>query len=887
MSICDIQATKSKGSPTLSRGKLNVQCYGSAVDTSAEQIGCSLDNVSVLEQKDYWQIAKPLVAELCSQWDQDYERAGCTVGALLTYLRSMYKAFQPHRAVYHGSTNPLDYVYAINSHLCDDHRSELQTPAWWQLNAATTSGEVSFETLLDVTNEGSPTAATASKDLQDGVEELYPTSRPRFKEDGVTENSDTGPSEDDGAQSDAFLECHPNSELNTSPHPAADFSRMVRDGVARKLGSLPPLVDITTDEGEMSPSLGTPGTTGSAATCRDPLFVPPADQDLDILAAIPWNGNQMLPGAVSHAKTIGNWSSGAFQIPTLSDSDMLVDDCGAPDNLDQAMAHMSPLSATSGVIPGADTRLTPDKESPTSCTRTYESLDGRVNDATDLRDSLAQQWPDTDRIILHGSILAYADIEQILDELQNPQQLSIPTVDFLGDLFSYYRPPSQVYIADTAWPDRLHRGVLRPTPIPQILLLPTYLHGRWSLIEIQACSGAVIHYSFTAIGPGLHEMCDPCDPVYPACTSCRGAIEALSQHLRDMGKLSPEWKFYNRPITSTNGDEGTCLLWTIKQRVNNQSVQEEPSEDFRGSLNREIVARALHAAGESRLSLPSALSSSRRHPGVLPEKVQQRWSAVTGEWDIPIDLTRIRERIARMPLNSTVRIGSKQADRLLQLAFTIASPPVLVELRRQLLHLRQKQTAANCCFQRTPAGVFKAGIWHKDNKDTSRIGLALTCWYVHNHRQQRHQEGYPDPTAQTVVDICRQLPESTRDYHQVEERVKGWYKRAWPWNQLVRIASSPNVLCFLPQGVSFAGKGTISMTDYRSLKKAHYEAFEVIFKDYRPRLLQFIPSNFFEIFLYNRLPVGQYRIEQWTEKEILAEPLDSEKFDRAFDLLIE
>ena len=32
---------------------------------------------------------------------------------------------------------------------------------------------------------------------------------------------------------------------------------------------------------------------------------------------------------------------------------------------------------------------------------------------------------------------------------------------------------------------------------------------------------------------------------------------------------------------------------------------------------------------------------------------------------------------------------------------------------------------------------------------------------------------------------------------------------------------------------------------------------------------------------------GQYRIEQWTEKEILAEPLDSEKSDRAFDLLIE
>ncbi|KAE8397356.1 hypothetical protein BDV37DRAFT_289499 [Aspergillus pseudonomiae] len=887
MSVCDIQAIKSKENPPLSREKLHVQCHGSAVDTSAEQIGCSPDNVSVLEQKAYWQIAKPLVAELCSQWAQDYERAGCTVGALLTYLRNMYEAFQPHRAVYHGSTNPLDYVYAINSHLRDDHRSELRTPAWWQLSTATTSGDVSFETLPDVPNEGSPKAATAYKDQQDGVEELHPAGRPRSNEDGVTVDSDTGPSEHDGAQSDAFLESHPNSEINTSPHPAADFARIVRDGMAQKLGSLPPLVDITTDEGEISPSLGTPGTTGSAATYQDPLFVPPDDQGVNTLPATPWNDNQILPGAVSHAKTIGNWSSDAFQIPTLYDPDLFVDDWGVPDNLDQAMTDTSPLSATSRVIPDTDTYLTPDTESPTSCTRTYESLYGRANDATDLRDTLAQQWPDTDRIILHGSILTHADIEQILDELQNYQQLSIPTVDFLSDHFSYYRPPLQVYIADTAWPDRLHRGVLRLIPIPQIILLPTYVHGRWSLIEIQACSGAVIHYSFTSIEPGLHEMCDPCYPVYPACTSCRDAIEALSQHLRDVGELSPEWKFYNRAIATTNGDEGTCLLWAIKQRVNDQSVQEELPEDFRGSLNREIVARALHAASESRLSLPSALSSSRKHTNVLPEKTQQRWSAVTSQWDTPNDITRIRERIAQMPLNTTVRIGSKQADRLLQLAFTIASPPVLVELRRQLLHLRQKQTAANSSFQRTPAGVFKAGIWHKDNKYTSRIGLALTCWYVHNHRQQRHREGYPDPTAQTVVDICRQLPESTHDCHQVEERVKAWYKRAWPWNQLVRIASSPNVLCFLPQGVSFAGKGTLSMTDYRTLKKAHFEAFEVIFKEYRPRLLQFIPSNFFEVFLYNRLPAGQYRIEQWTEKDILAEPLGSEKFDRAFDLLVE
>ncbi|KAE8132427.1 hypothetical protein BDV38DRAFT_297010 [Aspergillus pseudotamarii] len=799
MSICDVQATKLKESPTCSllpRGEMHVQCYQSAVDPSAQHINCSPDNVMVVGQQDYWQIAKPLVAELCSQWAQDYERAGCTVEAL------------PQRAIYHESNNPLDYLYAIDSHLSDYHLPDQVNSTHVLLSFGSASPCLAPAEYQRSQRRG-PQEATPHKE-RDGAEDILPTSRPESNEKGMIEHSTAGLSKGDGAQSDAFLGCHPE----------VDFSRMVRDGTTPALGSLPALLDLATDEGETSTGLRTPGTTGSAATCVDSLFVPSDGQDLNLPPAISWRANRILPSATSYTKTIGNCSLGAFPVPSSSNPDRLVEDWRLLNNLDQAIAHTPSPSATTRDIPNTDNYLSPGIESPTCLASTHESPDHRASAQIGLTDTLAKQWADTNRIILYGSILARADIEQILDELQNPQRLSIRTVDFLGDYFSYYCQSSELYIADTVWPDRLHRGILRLMPLPQTILLPSYINGHWSLIEIQIYSGAVIHYSFPAIRPELNEICDSRDP---ACTPCRGAIEALSQHLRDMDKLCPEWKFYNQSVTTTIGDEGTRLLWTVKQRVNNQSVQEEPSGGFRGSLIREIMADALHVAGKSHLSSPSATSPSRRHHNVISEQAQQRWSAVTITCNTPIDFTHIWERIGHMPLSATVSIGNKQVDRLLRLAFTIASPPVLVELRHQLLYLRQKQIASNWCFQRTPAGVFEAGIWHKGNKHTSRIGLALTCWSVYSHRQQRQQEGYPDPTAQTVVDIYHQLPDAARDYYQVEEK-------------LVRIAGSPNVLCLLPQGVSFAGQDTFSMTDYQTLKKAHFDALETTFQEYRPRI---------------------------------------------------
>ncbi|KAB8227244.1 uncharacterized protein BDW43DRAFT_316988 [Aspergillus alliaceus] len=271
----------------------------------------------------------------------------------------------------------------------------------------------------------------------------------------------------------------------------------------------------------------------------------------------------------------------------------------------------------------------------------------------------------------------------------------------------------------------------------------------------------------------------------------------------------------------------------MAQRAGGLPVQGDPPGTFRSSLAQTIVAEVLQ--------------SRTRRSGAL-------------------DLTSTWQRVAQMPLGG-VPMGWEQADRLLQLTFNIASPAVLVGIKRQLSHLRAREHDTTRPFGRSAAGVFEAGLWHKSNEQSSRIGLALTCWYVHDLRQQHSQRGCPDLLGQTVRDIIQGLPADARDYR-----------------QLARIAGSPNILCFLSQGVGyFSGEEGSSMTDYRMLKKTQFEAMEAVLQQFRPRLLQNIPPDFFEIFLYNRLPAARFAFEQWMDEEMLHEPLDSSKFDHAFD----
>ena len=73
------------------------------------------------------------------------------------------------------------------------------------------------------------------------------------------------------------------------------------------------------------------------------------------------------------------------------------------------------------------------------------------------------------------------------------------------------------------------------------------------------------------------------------------------------------------------------------------------------------------------------------------------------------------------------------------------------------------------------------------------------------------------------------------------------------------------------------------MTDYRRLKKAQFDLMERVFREHRALLLRSVPADFFEVFLYRRLPGTRFAIEGWSDDEILREPLDSAKFDHAFE----
>ncbi|THC88380.1 hypothetical protein EYZ11_012174 [Aspergillus tanneri] len=89
-----------------------------------------------------------------------------------------------------------------------------------------------------------------------------------------------------------------------------------------------------------------------------------------------------------------------------------------------------------------------------------------------------------------------------------------------------------------------------------------------------------------------------------------------------------------------------------------------------------------------------------------------------------------------------------------------------------------------------------------------------------------------------------------------------------------------------PQGVGyFSDEDRSSMTGCRILKKAGFDVLEAVIQQFRPLLLETVPPKFFEIFLYNRLPASCFAVEEWTERDILSEPLDSKKFDHAFDLM--
>ncbi|RAQ75706.1 hypothetical protein COH21_012107 [Aspergillus flavus] len=1083
MAVYNIQTTNVRGSfsqdpPSL--GKLRFQCRL----WTAEHINCISEMESIFEQNRYWQIAKPLVAELCSQWTRDCENTSCTIEVLVNYLRDMYRAFQPDFALFPEPINPLEWVHVIDNHIRESFPGEVLLRGVKRLRdqfddgaelrstrqkCLQESSQRQFRSLLDMRNEACPNTVD---NHYGGVEQSRQISATEAGENGAAQEGNMHTSTGNTTQSEPPEESEANGVNGAIAEDSMDVStgnttqgeppqqsgaaedniytstdNTVPDKPHQQSGAAEDNMHTSTDntapgklhqqsgaaeegnvhtstgntiQNELSPEMegnrateddsihtstdntapgepspgnsqteedtpteddsvysstdntapggpspensqteedtpteddsvysstgnNTPleffpeiypidGLTTAAGADFDRLFqeldAGTGDQGPDFRPQPNLGGmmSTMTDGEASPRSSVSNTANAASfrdlmdmlqdqhnpgfpqwpaapmrsdlglnrnQTPTtqsslhIADCDMIANSFPM-ENLDQVIADFLVTKS----IPGA--------EDPTSNINTTEEETNNMNNCISLQETLVQQWPDKNYILFYGTLLTRTNVEQVLYELQNSPSLSVFTVDVLGDRLSYHRP-LELHIADATWFDCLHRGILRLTPIPQTLLLPTRINNYWSLIEIHVYSGAVIHYFFLENRSEVQDS--SYFPHHPACHSCQAAIKALSHYLEDIGQPCPEWQVESTLLSSIPGDDGIGLIWTMTQRADGQDVQNGPPETFRAHLAHDIVMEALQIATDApsppppqpppglspnsspSLSLSSPVPASGQQTNSL-EKAHGRWSNVVIRSGDPINLTGLWDRVSQMSLDSNTSIGPRQADRLLQLALTIASPPILVEVKRQLEHLRREQSNATRRFQRSAAGVFAAGIWHKNNEQTSRIGLVLTYWYVHNYRQE--QGNSSDPIAQLATDIYNHLPDTARDYSEVEEKVRDWCKRAWPWNQLVRIAGSPNVLCFLPQGITyFPGEDAPSMTEYRCIKKHCFKAIEMILRECRPQLLKFIPQNFFEIFLYNQLPETQYAIEQWTEEEILAEPLDSDKFDHAFDPVLD
>ncbi|GKZ98519.1 hypothetical protein AnigIFM59636_003509 [Aspergillus niger] len=931
-----------------SAGQLHIGCcvwtFGKAPTRTR---GGQRDMASKLEQRRYWEIA----------WTEGCATTTCTANILvgrtalarlahvqLNYLRDMYEEFQPCMALFPTSTNPLDYVQAIEAHLSDIAMTSPQNPLpgllagskrkleWIDTSAAPTERAVARRRTADIDQvdavAGGPADHVCSRQLGPLVTE-WQHSIPSFHEGGDVEGltcvlpelddegsvgsgSGTGGREEDRGcgQNQLASVCQGSmsdtdeSDRSTADGPeqqsgrddafvaleATDLSGgpLAQPGAGAAFDHLLREFHETSADAMQQPTLSLDGSSESVSgrsgsRCGitlidaeaperarlDPLFVPQNTQ---------WPEPQMQPSWSTGQTPIGPgdvapFSQSSSPSPSTADTARLADSWCLPENISQAILNAFPSSP-----------VTPDIHERTVTDATM--ADGR-HDIPDrdagaawqgewaaLRDTLSRGLSEDDSISVYGASLTRAHVSRLLAELHTPGDLSDFSVDLLGERLARQHHAQNLRIGDVGWKDQLHRGSLRLYPLPRTLLLPDSSHGHWSLIEIQTSTGSVVHYSFASNGPAAHDVSRP-----QTCSTCQAATTALSQHLRECQQPCPEWQV-NHQRFGSDGEvdrSDTRFLWTMAQRAGGLPVQGDPPGTFRSSLAQTIVAEVLQSRTSQPPSLVGGLTGLSRH-----EKAERRWSAVTGRSGA-LDLTSTWQRVAQMPLGGAP-MGWEQADRLLQLTFNIASPAVLVGIKRQLSHLRAREHDTTRPFGRSAAGVFEAGLWHKSNEQSSRIGLALTCWYVHDLRQQHSQRGCPDPLGQTVGDIIQGLPADARDYRQVEEKVKEWSKRAWPWKQLTRIAGSPNILCFLPQGVGyFSGEEGSSMTDYRTLKKTQFEAMEAVLQQFRPRLLQNIPPDFFEIFLYNRLPAARFAFEQWMDEEMLHEPLDSSKFDHAFD----
>lgn len=556
--------------------------------------------------------------------------------------------------------------------------------------------------------------------------------------------------------------------------------------------------------------------------------------------------------------------------------DELVRSWRVPENLEQAIAETFPCPAPLEPEAAPQFSLDQDPRPGPAGERDPACSPAGIHEIRDLRNRALRQVQDRVQVPLYGHVLAVSDVERLFDEIANIRPITEFTINLVCDKLNRTHPAPGVWVGHVAWEQQAPDGGLPRDSTHETFLLPTGTPGQWSLVEVDAVRGSIVHHRFAAARSDEASTAT-CQPHLP-CASCRLAADALTVSLRESSMRCPEWHFESSALHCRAAD-GIALLWALEQRAGGGSLDAGPPADFGRRLAESIVTEMCRRGDP----LTPPTESEDRSPQLKARQRWQRWSSFQSRSDRPTSLVGTWEAMAGMPI-ANAPIGWDAADRLMRMVFNIASPAVLLGIKHQLRHLRTGLSAVPGAFTRNAAGAFAAGMWHDTNEHASRVGLVLSYWAIHDHRQRRQQEGYPDAVGQTVDDIVSQLPHPQPDRGQVVEKVKEWSRRAWPWNQLVRIAGSPNILCFLPQGVRlFPGEDEWRMTDYRRLKKAQFDLMERVFREHRALLLRSVPADFFEVFLYRRLPGTRFAIEGWSDDEILREPLDSAKFDHAFE----
>ncbi|KAF9883751.1 hypothetical protein FE257_003005 [Aspergillus nanangensis] len=727
---------------------------------SATERKISLPQALTPDLRTYWEIAKPLVTELCFQWSQYGESPNCTLEILFAYLQEMYRALLPPSEPLPRTANPTEFARMIDIYLSHTPGEGLDDLEFVMLRG----NKRKLVGLEDTTQH----RARTLDDYSCTPEELFYS----IDSDGLPDilqhpgvnlcESATPPtdrSEESGQQGSPVTEVISSSRTSphNSPHrrPSQTWdwvhslhAQVDTEQITRNINkhldhtgillTLPPTPHC---------ELSTTSTTGQTTRVHSPV-TPALPEPADLVD----HGNPENQCGGANQQGIRNEPS---MSPILDNQDSC-----HQDTTTWASQDTERLS-TSGLLEDLEQTMTNIPIQPTSDTpgcAPKVPLHSQLSGFQELRDTMALQFQGRSHIKLYDAVLTQANMEQWLNELQAPNEITKFTVDLISDQLSHQRHMQSIRILDVSWEQNIHRGSLRLSPIPKLLLLPVCMQGIWSLIELHADTGEVLHYLF---------HCDTdqeaCHAEFLVCSQCQTATEALSYQLRSTGRSAPDWYFYYHHDYSTVA-HGISFLWTLSQRAADQNVSLGPPRDFLLNLARDVIVEICREQRRFPAS-PGVGHVSR------PEKARQRWISFKSPAGNPSDLLAMWDQVAKTPLAHRP-MGWDQADRLMQLVFNIASPPVLVSIKRQLLHLRNKESIMATPFSRNPAGVFEAGLWHKTNEHASRVGLALTCWSVHHHRQQRQVEGCSDPIGQTVTDILSQLPESRRDYQHVEAKVR-------------------------------------------------------------------------------------------------------------------